>query len=141
MDRVKRFVASQNLVEFLKYIVASALALVVDYGCYWLIVTNRFLDLPKSAVVGYIAGLVVAYYLIADKVFKDGWLKDRKRIEAALFLLSGLLGIALTYITVKVIILLFGERINLAKFSAVGVSFIGVYIARKYFIFRRTSFF
>lgn len=141
MDRVKQFVASQNPVEFLKYVVVSALALVVDYGCYWLLVTNRFLDLPKSAVVGYIAGLVVAYYLIADKVFKDGWLKDRKRIEVALFLLSGLLGIVLTYITVKVTILLFGERINLAKISAVGVSFIGVYITRKYVVFRKLSSF
>ena len=141
MDRLKQFVTSQKPIEFLKYILASALALVIDYGCYWLLVTNQLLDLPKSAVVGYIVGLVVAYFLIAGKVFKDGWMKDQKRIEAFMFLLSGLLGIALTYLTVKVVTLLLGDRINLAKICAVGVSFIGVYIARKNFVFRKKSFF
>jgi len=137
MVSVKYYLAGQNLIEFLKYTLASACALAVDYVCYWLLVTNRLLDLPQSAIIGYIAGLIVAYFLIANNVFKDGWLKDQKRIEIILFLFSGLLGIILTYITVKVVVLLFGERMNLAKINAVGISFIGVYIARKYFIFRK----
>ncbi len=141
MDRVKQFLSSQSPIEFLKYTLASALALVIDYGCYWILVTNRLLDLPKSAVVGYTAGLVTAYFLIAGKVFKDGWMRDQKRIEVFMFLISGLLGIALTYFTVKLVTLLFGERINLAKICAVGVSFIGVYIVRKNFVFRKKSFF
>ena len=126
----------QNPAEFLKYTVASALALAVDYSCYWVLVSNKILVLPKAAVVGYIAGLVVVYFSIADRVFKDGWLKDKKGVEAFLFLLSGALGIALTFITVKVMVLIFGEKIILAKLTAVGVSFILVFLFRRSIVFR-----
>ena len=136
MDKIKQFVARLKPVEFIKYTLASALAFAVDYACYWFLVRNQLLDLPKAAVIGYITGLVVAYFLIATRVFKDGRLKDRKSIEAFLFLLSGLLGIMLTYLSVTVVVLIFGERINLAKFTAVGVSFIGVYLFRKLYVFR-----
>lgn len=122
--------------EFLKYVLASALALLVDYGCYFFLANNQLLDLPRAAVVGYTLGLIVAYFLIADKVFQNGWLKNKKHIEAFLFLLSGLLGIILTYSAVKVVLLFFGERIILAKLIAVVVSFIGVYIFRKFYVFK-----
>ena len=136
MDRLKRFIDKQNRVELLKYTFASSIALIIDYSCYWLLVTNNILDLPKSAVVGYIAGLFFAYFLISGIVFKKGWLKNRKCIEAFLFFISGLLGIALTYISVNIVTFIFGERINVAKISAVIVSFIGVYLFRKIIIFK-----
>jgi putative flippase GtrA len=136
MDRIRQLVSKGYSLEFLRYVLVSALALIVDYGCYWILASNQLLDLPKAAVVGYTVGLIIAYFLIADRVFQNGWLKDKKHIEAFLFLLSGLLGIILTYIVVKVVLLIFGERINLAKLIAVGVSFIGVYIFRKFYVFK-----
>lgn len=137
MDKIQQYVSRQESIEFIKYTLASALALAVDYFCYWLLASNKLFALPKAAVVGYITGLVVAYFLISKRVFKDGWLKNRKKIEAFLFLLSGLLGILLTYITVKVSVLFFGENINLAKLIAVGASFIGVYLFRRALVFKR----
>lgn len=136
MNRGEQFVTRQTLVEFIKYSLASALALAVDYGCYIILATNKVLDLPQAAVAGYIAGLVVAYFLISNGVFQNGWLRDSKKIEAIFFLLSGILGIALTYLVVKVVVLIFGQRLNLAKVAAVTVSFIGVYFFRKKFVFR-----
>ncbi|MGA9665093.1 MAG: GtrA family protein [Gallionella sp.] len=125
-----------NAIEFWKYLFASAQALVVDYGCYWLLATNGYMSLPSAAVTGYSAGLVVAYFLIADKVFKDGWLNKSKKLEFLLFVASGLWGILLTYATVWTFILIVGERINMAKISAVAVSFFGVYVFRKLIVFR-----
>jgi putative flippase GtrA len=125
-----------NAIEFRKYLFASAQALVVDYGCYWLLATNDLMSLPSAAVTGYSAGLVVAYFLIADKVFKDGWLNKSKKLEFLLFVASGLLGILLTYATVRTFILIIGERVNMAKLSAVVVSFVGVYIFRKLVVFK-----
>ena len=136
MDRLKQFLSAQNSAEFLKYTLASFLALAIDYSCYWLLVSNNFLDLPKAAVVGYIVGLFAAYFLISGKVFKNGWLKNKKYIEVLLFFLSGLLGITLTYFVVKTVVLIFGEKINLAKLAAVMVSFFGVYLFRKKIIFK-----
>jgi len=128
-----------NAIEFWKYLFASAQALVVDYGCYWLLATNGLMSLPSAAVTGYSAGLVVAYFLIADKVFRDGWLNKSKKLEFMLFVASGLWGVILTYVTVWTFILVFGERINMAKLSAVVVSFVGVYIFRKLIVFRSKS--
>jgi putative flippase GtrA len=125
-----------NTIEFRKYLFASAQALVVDYGCYWLLATNDLMSLPSAAVTGYSAGLVVAYFLIADKVFKDGWLNKSKKLEFLLFVASGLLGILLTYATVRTFVLIMGERVNMAKISAVVVSFVGVYIFRKLVVFK-----
>jgi len=125
-----------HVIEFRKYLLASAQALVVDYGCYWVLATNGLMSLPLAAVAGYSAGLVVAYFLIAEKVFKDGWLNHNKKLEFLLFVTSGLWGILLTYITVWTFILIIGERINMAKLTAVVVSFVGVYIFRKLVVFR-----
>jgi len=141
MAKLIHFVNKKNFLEFAKYTLASTLALAVDYGCYWLLVINKILDIPKAAVLGYSIGLIVAYYFIADKIFQNGWLGDKKTLEIFFFSLSGLIGITLTYITVKIVILFFGERPNLAKITAIGVSFLVVYVVRKIFVFRKkTSF-
>ena len=124
-------------VEFIKYFFASILALAVDYGCYWILTFNRILNLPQAAVVGYSVGLAVAYFLIADRVFQGGWLKNKKNYEALLFITSGLLGIALTYITVALFVLSFGQRAHQSKLAATAVSFICVYMFRKKFVFKR----
>jgi len=89
-----------------------------------------------ASVFGYLFGMIVAYILIRDNVFNDGWLEDKKKLEFMLFLLSGLLGLALTYGSVRCVVYMIGERINLAKLVAVGVSFVGVYFFRKFVVFR-----
>jgi len=125
--------------EFTSYFLVSAIALCVDYASYYILAVNRLLDLPKASVVGYAIGLVVSYVLISGRVFTDGWLRNKKHYELILFFISGLFGIAITYLTVKLFVMVFGERIYLAKFTAVGVSFICVYLVRKYFVFKKVS--
>lgn len=122
--------------EFIKYAVASTAALAVDFGSYWFLATHQVVEIPQAAVAGYGLGLIVAYLLIADNVFKDGWLRDKKLFEGSLFAISGLLGIALTYGTVSFFILIFGEQIGYAKITAVAISFLGVYVFRKLFVFK-----
>ncbi len=131
--------ASNHGVEFMKYLIASAVALAVDYGCYWTLAQSGILSLPQAAIVGYTVGLIVAYFLISYKVFNNSWLQYKKRYEVLLFLASGLLGIALTYTTVALFVLGFGERVNQAKLLAIAVSFTGVYFFRKYFVFKRAE--
>ena len=127
--------AATNL-EFIKYVGASVIALVVDYGAYWLIAQRGWLTLPQAAVAGYLTGLVVAYFLMRARIFTNGWLKTRKVYEALLFLSSGLLGSLTTYATVKLYVLVVGQQMNAAKLAAVAVSFFSVYLYRKYVVFR-----
>lgn len=128
---------SKALPEFARYTLASALALAVDYSTYRLLVTKGLTTLPAGAAIGYCAGLVAAYFMITRKVFSDGWLTHRKKLEFTLFALSGLLGIGLTYGTVTLVVAFAGKQMNLAKLIAVGTSFIGVYTFRKTIVFRR----
>ena len=128
---------SPQIVEFIKYVCASAVALLVDYGVYWFVAGQNWLTLPQSAVTGYLAGLVVAYFLVSAKIFKDGWLKHQKLYEMMLFLSSGLLGTVITYGTVKLYVLVVGPHVNQAKLAAIAISFFSVYLYRKYLVFRR----
>lgn len=127
---------SNHLMVFVKYFLASLVALFIDYAVYWLLATESSLGLPTSAVIGYGSGLIVAYVLMVNKVFKNGWLGDRKRIEFLMFLASGLLGMLLTYSSVSIAIVIIGQKPTLSKACAVTVSFIGVYLFRKLVVFR-----
>ena len=122
--------------EFTKYFAASAIALLADYATYWLVAQSHFVELANAAVIGYITGLVIAYYLISGRVFEDGWLKERRISEAILFAVSGALGIALTYGSVVLYISMLGKSIHGAKIFAIVISFVCVYLFRKWIVFR-----
>jgi putative flippase GtrA len=128
--------AKTQLIEFAKYVFASAVALAVDYIIYRVNARYGNLALPEAAVAGYLGGLIVAYFLIGEGVFKEGWLKEKKLFEALLFIVSGLIGIAITYLTVTVFVYLFGSHPNQAKIVAVIFSFVSVYLFRKFFVFK-----
>jgi putative flippase GtrA len=80
----------------------------------------------------------VAYFLIAGPVFKDGWLRKKKLFESGLFFVLGVLGVTLTFLTVYLYISAFGERLHSSKLIAIIVSFIGVYLFRKYIVFQQS---
>lgn len=117
----------------------SVVALCVDYSTYWAIASRNILDLPLAAVLGYTSGLVIAYVLMTRNVFKDGWLQDKKHIEFLMFLISGGLGMLLTYGVVWLVVENIGDSPLIAKTLAVAVSFAGVYLFRKLVIFRNIN--
>jgi putative flippase GtrA len=121
---------------FIKYLFASFLALIVDYACYFLLVKFELLPIPTAAVVGYLSGLVIAYFMMANKVFQKGWLRYKKFTEGILFLLSGGFGAALTYSTVQIAVSFINPDPHIAKILAIGVSFFGVFLFRKYIVFK-----
>ena len=96
------------------------------------------LELPLAAVVGYLSGLIVAYFLIEKGVFKDGWLKHRRMLEALVFVCSGILGLIITYLVVAGFVYVIGPMLNAAKIVAVIFSFIGVYLFRKLVVFKKS---
>jgi putative flippase GtrA len=122
--------------EFIKYTLASSLSLLVDYVTYILILHYSETALPTAAAAGYSTGIISSYFLISRKVFKNGWLKERRNTEFALFLVSVALGIGLTYTASAIVVMLLGNMINVAKLTAVVVSFIGVYMFRKHVVFQ-----
>jgi UDP-glucose-4-epimerase GalE len=128
---------SQHGIEFVKYFSASATALVFDYASYWLLLEFIGLSQPISASIGYVIGMVVAYFLLVTHVFYDGWLKQKKHYEVFLFVITGAVGVACTYTTVLSYSFFLAEKSHFAKIMAIAVSFIVVYLLRKYLVFRR----
>jgi len=125
--------------QFVRYLIASSIALCLDYGSYWVIAETKKMALPTAAAIGYCIGLIVSYFLISGPVFKDGWLRKHKFFELALFLLSGLLGVTLTFSTVYLYVTSFGERLHCSKLIGIIVSFTGVFLFRKYVVFRKSN--
>ncbi len=128
----------KKCVELTKYISISAVALGLDYSVY-ILCLELGLEAPASSVAGYFCGLILAYLLMKNKIFMNGWLQKKRRLEFLIFLISGFLGILLTYATVYITSALIHGAYHLAKINAIFVSFIGVYFFRSKFIFRTSS--
>lgn len=125
-----------NIVSLIVYTSISAIALVLDYSIY-LISLELGLDAPISSIIGYVVGLVLAYVLMKNRVFKEGWLEEKRYLEFFGFLLSGVVGILLTYLAVFLTNALIPGSIHIAKINAVIISFVGVLLFRKCVVFRK----
>jgi len=128
---------SQHVPQATRYTAASGIGLLVDCAAYLLLLGWTALAVPLAAAAAYGAGLFASYWLITHFVFKDGWLRGHRILEAALFVLSGGLGMVLTYVTSALYLMILGSSALLAKLAAILVSFTVVYLCRAAFIFRR----
>ena len=124
-------------VILLKYLYISAISLIVDYSVYLVLVYSKLLSIPIASAAGYSSGMVLSYLLLITNVFTDGWLKQKRLQESILFLISGALGITLTYLTSWLVLQLAGPQVQLAKLLSVMVSFFSVYLFRKFIVFRK----
>lgn len=135
MDEARHKRALMLFLEFIKYTYVSALALVVDYSTYWLTIKHTNIGLSIAAAMGYTVGLCVAYFLMINFVFKDGWLRKRRAQEATMFAASGILGVLSTYATVIFYLNMVDTDPIGAKNTAVFSSFLMAYIFRKTIVF------
>jgi putative flippase GtrA len=120
-----------------RYFLASVLSLGVDYSIYLVLLrVSPGLSPAVAAAPAYIAGAVVHYFVSRRFVFPRGWLHRHQLGEFGLFLLSGLLGAALTSGVVWAVSAVPGAGIHWPKIVAVIVSFAVTYAVRKYVVFR-----
>lgn len=120
---------------FSRYLAASALALALDVAVYALLVSNR-IEPAAAAALGYSAGILLHWSVSSRFVFagkrRDG---ARLHVQRALFLGSALAGLGIT-IGVVALADRLGADAALAKAAATAISFVAVYIFRKYGVFR-----
>ncbi|HEX7782818.1 MAG TPA: GtrA family protein [Sphingobium sp.] len=122
-------------VTYIRYIAASAGALAVDLGLFMALIAWR-LPPMQASVVGYTAGILAHWLLSSRTVFSDSLaLRGRARgRQQALFLVSALLGLALTALIVGMGDML-GLDPRLAKLAAIAISFQATYLLRKAVVF------
>lgn len=120
----------------IRYGIASVGALAVDMGLFLALLSIGMMAAIASAI-GYSAGIVAHWVLSSRKVFTDsvaerGAARTRQK---ALFVVSALIGLALTTAIVGLVTALHGDP-RLAKLAAIVVSFTATWLLRKHLVFR-----
>ncbi len=123
-------------IRFVRYVCASVGALAVDVGSFLALLSLDVAAAPASAV-GYSFGIIAHWLMSSRAVFQDnvaagGIARTRQK---ALFVVSALLGLALTTMIVG-----FGDWSGIdpriAKGAAVIVSFLATWLIRSRIVFR-----
>jgi putative flippase GtrA len=120
---------------FTRYLAASIIALAFDVASFSSLVAMG-IGATAASATGYSIGIVIHWMVSAHYVFpgktRDGGALQWQRV---LFAGSALLGLAITVTTVTFLSNL-GVHAITAKGAAVAISFIAVYAARKWGVFR-----
>lgn len=123
-------------ITLLRYAIASLGALAIDYGSFLALLDLHVRPAPASAL-GYTLGIVAHWLLSSRKVFADqiaptGPARTRQK---ALFLISALIGLALTTLIVG-FATRFGADPRIAKLLAIVTSFTATWLLRQRVVFR-----
>ena len=123
--------------QFFKYFLVSLICLVIDFSSYLFLFYVLNIDLDISATIGYVAGLIISYFLLTKYVFSSFSRKSLKFLlrRVFLFLISGTVGAISTFSVVNIIVVIFGNNVYLAKAMAVMSSFLIVFLFRKFIVF------
>lgn len=126
-------------VTLLRYLIASVGALAVDMGTFLALLALAVPAIAASAA-GYTLGIAAHWIMSSRKVFVDSVAAggiERTR-QKAMFVMSALLGLAVTTVIVGV-----GDRIGIdpriAKLFAIAASFAVTWLLREKVIFRKTA--
>lgn len=121
-------------ITYARYIMASALALAADLSFFMALLRVGIHAIPAS-MAGYCLGLVVHWFISSRLVFAEQTLSGSQRTrQKALFVLSTLIGLAITSLIVGVGTH-FGLDPRLAKLVAVAISFQTTYLLRRSVVF------
>jgi putative flippase GtrA len=134
--RLKQLVSGPVESVFLQVpraLVASVLALIVDFAI--LVFCVRVLGMPNipSAILGYLAGGVLQYVLCSVWVFSTSLKNDG--FGFVTFTILSLVGLGITWVVVAAGEWV-GAPVELAKGGAVVLAFAWNFLSRKYLLFR-----
>ena len=120
-----------TLTAFFKYVVAGGLGFIIDYSvltvCYLLFAWHYLI----SSALGFIAGLVFVYISSNKWVFNQRRLKENVVVEFLVFALIGLAGLALTVLSMWILVDLLNWYPLIAKLMTTALVLLWNFGARK----------
>jgi len=117
-----------------KYLLASVVALAVDFGLLVFLTHAMGVHYLVSAAVGFSAGLLVNYALSVTLVFSQRRLRSR-RLEFLGFFVIGLLGLLLNEALMTMFVEVFGFAVALAKIPSTAIGFVLNFVSRRALLF------
>lgn len=124
--------------EGLRYLVASAIALAVDFGLYVGLIRLAGVDYLVAAPIGFACGLAMVYLLSVRWVFRYRRVADR-RAEFVVFAAIGLAGMALNQGVIYAAVKLLPGSYEVAKLISAGTVFCFNFALRKLLLFTRNT--
>lgn len=132
------FLGSHGFHEFVRYFLASAVALLVDAGLLWLLTSIFAVPYLISGAIAFTAGLVIVYVLSITWVFEARTLRDPV-VEFVTFALIGIAGLLLN----EIILWFFTSLVGLYYFFSKAISVIFVFswnfAVRRLLLFRKRA--
>lgn len=129
---------SEGLHEFIRYFVASLIALAIDAGLLALLISVAGVPYLWAGAIAFLAGLASIYVLSVRWVFNKRALTDM-RMEAVVFAVIGVVGLGINELMLYVLTGLLGLHYGFAKLASVGLVFFWNFGARKYLLFRNSA--
>lgn len=121
------------LKEFTCYFGASVFALGLDMAI--LLTLAQFIHYLAAATAGFLAGAVAAYLISIRMVFGRRKLLHDKRRELLLFVVIGVLGLAVNNAVIFAAVEFLTVPLGFAKILAAGVTFLANFGLRKQLLF------
>lgn len=131
-------IGSEGLHEFIRYFLASAIALLLDAGLLWSLTEFAGISYLVSGAIGFTAGLVAIYALSVYWVFTARAMRS-PLAEFAIFAFIGLVGLCLNELILWLFTSLWSFYFLVSKIASVIVVFSWNFGARKWLLFRSRS--
>ncbi len=125
---------SRFIPQLTRYFTVSVIALALDMGVFTALCAAHA-DAPIAGAVGYAFGMIGSYVLSSTFVFDVEHSRKFSPRRVLEFICSGLLGLILTTAVISVLTTDFALSPLAAKSAAVAVSFLVVFLMRRWIVF------
>jgi len=127
---------SETTHEFIRYFVASGIALTVDIILLWIFTAFLSIQYLISGALSFFVGLIVIYVLSVVWVFRTRTVTNRRK-EFFIFVAIGIIGLGLNEIVLLVFTGWLGLFLLFSKVISLGFVFSWNFIARKIILFSK----
>ncbi len=131
----KSFKKSEKVLnQFIGYVFVGGVAFVIDFAALWFFTDMMGINYLYSAVIGFILGLLVNYFLSIYWVFGERKVKSARK-EFIIFTVIGIIGLGVNELILWFFTDVRGVYYLHSKIIATGIVFIWNFVARKVVLF------
>lgn len=116
-------------IEIIRFLVAGAATLFIDYGVLVALTEYLHVYYILSATISFVLAVIANYYICLTWVFKSS--KKQSRKQFAFFLVTSIVGLLLNIIIIKMVVEILRVHYVLAKLIATIVVTVWNYVTKK----------